>query len=50
VNVGLLMKSGDHFKGYTVITLDFDSHVSTVYGKQQRASKGHSPKKPGRKS
>jgi len=31
-------------------TLDLDSHQKTVYGNQQRASKGNNPKKPGRKS
>lgn len=32
------------------VTLDLDSHVVTVYGKQQRAKVGYNPKKPGRRS
>lgn len=32
------------------LTLDLDSHVVTVYGKQQRAKVGYNPKKPGRRS
>jgi len=36
--------------GQCRITLDMDSHVTTVYGKQQRAKVGYNPKKPGRKS
>ena len=36
--------------GQSRITLDMDSHVTTVYGKQQRAKIGYNPKKPGRKS
>ena len=50
VNVGLMMKVRNDLRGYEQITLDFDSHVKTVYGKQQRARKGYNPKKPGRKS
>jgi hypothetical protein len=34
----------------TRATLDLDSHVVTVYGKQQRAKVGYNPKKPGRRS
>ena len=49
-NVELLMKARDNFRDHYEITLDFDSHVKTVYGHQQRASKGYNPKKPGRKS
>ena len=44
------MKVRNNLKGYEQITLDFDSHVETVYGNQQRAKKGYNPKKPGRKS
>jgi hypothetical protein len=32
------------------LTLDMDSHVVTVYGKQQRTKVGYNPKKPGRRS
>jgi hypothetical protein len=49
-NVELLMKARNSFKDYYEMTLDFDSHVKTVYGHQQRAGKGYNPKKPGRKS
>jgi len=50
VNVGLTMKVRNNLEGYQGITMDLDSHVSTVYGKQQRAKVGYNPKKPGRKS
>lgn len=50
VNVGLTMKARNNLEGYQGVTLDMDSHVSTVYGKQQRAKVGYNPKKPGRKS
>ena len=49
-NVSLLGKVRNDFKGWTRLTLDFDSHVETVYGNQQRAKVGYNPKKPGRKS
>ena len=49
-NVELLMKARNSFQDYYEMTLDFDSHVKTVYGHQQRAGKGYNPKKPGRKS
>jgi hypothetical protein len=39
-------KSGEQSR----TTLDMDSHVTTVYGRQQRARVGYNPKKPGRKS
>jgi hypothetical protein len=45
-----LGKVRDGFKEHTRLTLDLDSHVETVYGKQQRAKSGYNPKKPGRKS
>jgi len=32
------------------MTLDMDSHVTAVHGKQQRAKVGYNPKKPGRKN
>ena len=50
VNVGLTMKARNNLEGYQGVTMDLDSHVSTVYGKQQRAKVGYNPKKPGRKS
>jgi hypothetical protein len=49
-SVSLLDKVRGDFKDYTRLTLDFDSHVETVYGNQQRAKVGYNPKKPGRKS
>lgn len=49
-SVSLLGKVRGDFKDYTRLTLDFDSHVETVYGNQQRAKVGYNPKKPGRKS
>ena len=50
VNVDLTMKVRNNLEGYQWITLDFDSHVRTVYGNQQRARVGYNPKKRGRKS
>lgn len=50
VNVKLLRKVRNNFKGLKKLTLDLDSHVKTVYGNQQRAKVGFNPKKPGRKS
>jgi hypothetical protein len=38
------------FRGWFRMTLDMDSHVTPVYGKQQRAGLGYNPKKKGRKS
>lgn len=49
-SVRLLGKVRGDFREYPKITLDFDSHIETVYGKQQRAKAGYNPKKPGRKS
>lgn len=46
----LLMKFRDGFKGFREITLDLDSHVTTVYGTQQRTGVGYNPRKKGRKS
>ena len=48
--VSLLRKVRNDFQDWGRITLDFDSHVETVYGNQQRAKVGYNPKKPGRKS
>jgi len=49
-NVGLCHRVREKPEGYSIMTLDMDSHVSTVYGEQQRAKVGYNPKKPGRKS
>jgi hypothetical protein len=49
-NFDLLMKFRDDFRGWKTITLDLDSHVTPVYGNQQRAGVGYNPKKKGRKS
>jgi hypothetical protein len=49
-NFDLLMRFRERFKGYKSITLDLDSHVTPVYGHQQRAGLGYNPKKKGRKS
>jgi hypothetical protein len=49
-NFDLLMGFRDQFKAYKTITLDLDSHVTPVYGNQQRAGLGYNPKKKGRKS
>lgn len=50
LNFTLLMKFRDGFKRFKAITLDLDSHVTPVYGNQQRAGVGYNPKKRGRKS
>lgn len=44
------MRFRDGLKAPMTITLDLDSHVTTVYGSQQRAGAGYNPKKKGRKS
>jgi hypothetical protein len=49
-NFDLLVKFRVGFKELQSITLDLDSHVSPVYGNQQRAGLGYNPKKKGRKS
>jgi hypothetical protein len=49
-NFDLLMKFRVGFKALKSITLDLDSHVTPVYGTQQRAGLGYNPKKKGRKS
>lgn len=46
----LLMNFRDGLKEWQEITLDLDSHVTPVYGNQQRAGLGYNPKKKGRKS
>jgi len=50
VSAHLRRKVRDKAGGQSGLTLDMDSHVTTVYGKQQRAKVGYNPKKPGRKS
>jgi len=50
LNFDLLMKLRGNFRGWKSITLDLDSHVTPVYGNQQRAALGYNPKKKGRKS
>jgi hypothetical protein len=49
-NFDLLTKFRGSFKALKSITLDLDSHVTPVYGTQQRAGLGYNPKKKGRKS
>jgi len=50
VNLGLWRGVRGDLSQWPRITLDMDSHVTTVYGKQQWAKVGYNPKKPGRKS
>ena len=50
LNFDLLLKFREGFRGFFSITLDLDSHVSPVYGRQQRAGRGYNPKKKGRRS
>lgn len=50
LNFDLLMKFRGSFKKMKRITLDLDSHITSVYGNQQRAGLGYNPKKKGRKS
>lgn len=50
VNLGLWCRVRGDLSGWSRVTLDLDSHVTTVYGKQQRARVGYNPKKPGRRS
>ena len=49
-NCDLLMRYRKRFEGMRTLTLDLDSHVTPVYGSQQRAAIGYNPKKKGRKS
>ena len=49
-NFDVLMRFRERFKVFNSITLDIDSHVTPVYGNQQRAGLGFNPKKKGRKS
>jgi len=51
INYSLLLKVRKGFRDFIDgITADLDSHVNTVYGRQQRAKAGFNPKKRGRKS
>lgn len=50
INFKGLMAFRKGFREFLQMTLDLDSHVTSVYGKQQRAGLGHNPKKKGRKS
>jgi hypothetical protein len=50
LNFDFVLKHRAEFKGFETITLDLDSHVTTVYGSPQRAAVGYNPKKKGRKS
>lgn len=50
LNFDLLMGFRKGLKSFRSICLDLDSHVSTVYGSQQRAGVGYNPKKRGRRS
>ena len=49
-NFDFVLKRRAGFEGFETITLDLDSHVTTVYGNPQRAAVGYNPKKKGRKS
>lgn len=50
LNLYILMRFRNDLKGFKAITLDLDSHVTTVFGNQQRAGIGYNPKKKGRRS
>ena len=50
INSRLLNGTRGGFEKFKSLTLDMDSHVITVFGKQHRANKGYNPKKRGRKS
>src|SRR4030066_434110 len=50
LNFDLLLKFREGFRAFLSLTLDLDSHVSPVYGRQQRAGRGYNPKKKGRRS
>ena len=50
VNTKLLWQVRDFGSWLKEITVDMDSHVTTVFGKQQRSTNGYNPKKPGRPS
>jgi hypothetical protein len=50
LNFSLLMQFRKGFQTLRELTLDLDSHVTSVFGRQQRAAVGYNPKKKGRKS
>jgi hypothetical protein len=50
LNFSLLMQFRQGFQALRELTLDLDSHVTSVFGWQQRAAVGYNPKKKGRKS
>jgi hypothetical protein len=50
LNFSLLMQFRKGFQALRELTLDLDSHVTSVFGRQQRAAMGYNPKKKGRKS
>jgi len=50
LNFSLLMQFRQGFRVFQALTLDLDSHVTSVFGRQQRAAVGYNPKKKGRKS
>jgi hypothetical protein len=50
LNFSLLMQFRKGFQALRELTLDLDSHVTSVFGRQQRAAVGYNPKKKGRKS
>jgi hypothetical protein len=43
VNLSMLKKVRSGFRDFLEITLDLDSHVTPVYGNQQRAALGYNP-------
>jgi len=50
INFRQLNRIRHGFRDLKTITLDLDSHVIPVFGKQHRACRGYNPKKPGRSS
>ncbi len=50
INFRQLNKIRRGFRDMKAITLDLDSHVIPVFGRQHRAKRGYNPKKPGRSS
>jgi hypothetical protein len=49
LNFNLLMQFRKGFQALRELTLDLDLHVTSVFGRQQRAAVGYNPKKKGRK-
>jgi hypothetical protein len=50
INFRLLRRIRKGFRELKAITLDLDSHVIPVFGRQHRARRGYNPKKRGRSS